>query len=224
MERVALVDPGCSQSIVCEELIEPVQGLPQAQVLIGCVQGGQKYYPVAVINFQWKEEKETLKVGVLPHLEEDIIIGTDYAVFSLLLTKAGQEHTLRMRWKEVPYDAGEGVSCIPRDHLSKRQKRIQRQQYVQNPNKTTRVAPGIPGKVYTVAGDFRQSQRDDPSLKNAWQQALNHEEHVPDTSHVEAWPGKKSLPEVQGALETGTGISRLVSEARQTRNATFGFK
>ncbi|KAJ1149991.1 hypothetical protein NDU88_002789 [Pleurodeles waltl] len=190
-------------------MIEPSQGLPQAQVLIACVHGDQRYYPVAVINVQWREE--TLKVGVLPHLDEDIIIGTDYAAFPLLLTKAGQEHTLKMWWKEVPYDAGEGVSRNPRDHLSKRQKRIQRQQYAQKPNETTRLGPGVTGKVCTVAGDFRQSQRDDPSLKNAWQQALNHEEHVRPMEKAERRRRDSSTKAGGGVPRTETYYHRLTS-------------
>ncbi|KAJ1149091.1 hypothetical protein NDU88_001909 [Pleurodeles waltl] len=69
------------------------------------------------------------------------------------------------------------VSQQPRIRLSKRQKRIQRQQYSIKDYEISKTNPGAIGKVYTVAGDFRQSQRDDPSLKNAWQKALHNEEH-----------------------------------------------
>ncbi|KAJ1159501.1 hypothetical protein NDU88_000008 [Pleurodeles waltl] len=175
-----------------------------------------------------EREKETLKVGVLPHLEEDIITGTDYAAFSLLLTKAGQEHTLKMWWKEVPYDTREAASQHPRKHLSKRQKRIQRQQYAVKDYEVTKMDPGATGKVYTVAGDFRQSQRDNPSLKNPWQQALNHEEHVDESEVTQRSnlpigsalyprdPGdvKGEVPEFQ---ESGDGRSGDFQEAAADR-------
>ncbi|KAJ1157020.1 hypothetical protein NDU88_009736 [Pleurodeles waltl] len=92
--------------------------------------------------------------------------------------KTEQEHTLEMWGKEIPYDSGEIVSQRPKTQLSKRQKRTQRQQYSVKDYEVSKKDPGDTGKVYTVAGDFRQRQRDDSSLKNAWQQALRHEEPV----------------------------------------------
>ncbi|KAJ1106786.1 hypothetical protein NDU88_004184 [Pleurodeles waltl] len=89
----------------------------------------QKYYPVAQVHLQWRGENEMLKVGVLPHLEEDIIIGTDYADFPTLLTKAGQEHTLKSWWEDVPFEAGVGLSRDPKVPLTGREKRVQRKQY-----------------------------------------------------------------------------------------------
>ncbi|KAJ1190353.1 hypothetical protein NDU88_007091 [Pleurodeles waltl] len=82
-----------------------------------------------------------------------------------------------MWWNEVPYNDGEEARRIPRERPSKQQKRIQHCQYAEKPFELTKKNPGATGKVYTVAGDFRQSQRDDPSLKNAWQQALKHEDN-----------------------------------------------
>ncbi|KAJ1119346.1 hypothetical protein NDU88_007532 [Pleurodeles waltl] len=165
---------GCSQSVIRQDLVEPRQGVPQANVLIACVHGDQAYYPVAIIKFQWRGEDEPLKVGVLPHLEEDIIIGTDYTAFPRLLIKAGEEHMMKKRWEEVPYDTEVAENQPPKLHLSKRQKRIQRRQYWGKDYESNKTTPGAMDKVYTVAGDFRQ--RDDPSLKNAWEKALSNEE------------------------------------------------
>ncbi|KAJ1176042.1 hypothetical protein NDU88_001326 [Pleurodeles waltl] len=127
---------------------------------------------------KWRDANETLKVGVLSHLEEDIIIGTDYTDFFTLLTKAGQEHTLKTWWEEVPFGAGEGVSRTPKITLSKREKRVQRQHYTQKNNTPPEPSSRVASRVCTIPGEFWQSQRDDPSLKNAWQQALNPEERA----------------------------------------------
>ncbi|KAJ1188366.1 hypothetical protein NDU88_005127 [Pleurodeles waltl] len=129
----------------------------------------------ARIRFQWRGEEETLRVGVLPHLEEDIIIGTDYAAFPRLLSKAGEEHMMKKWWKEVPYDTEIAETRPIKPPLSKQQKRAQRQQNWEG-NRGNTDTPGITGKVYTVVGDFRQKQREDPSLKNAWAKALSSEE------------------------------------------------
>ncbi|KAJ1114602.1 hypothetical protein NDU88_002837 [Pleurodeles waltl] len=112
------------------------------QVLIACVHGDQAYYPMATIMFQWRGEEENLRVGVLPHLEEDIIIGTDYIAFTALLNKAGEEHMLHKWWEEVPYDPEVTETQSPKDHLSKRKKRIQKQQYWEKPCESKETAPG----------------------------------------------------------------------------------
>ncbi|KAJ1113549.1 hypothetical protein NDU88_001791 [Pleurodeles waltl] len=83
--------------------------------------------------------------------------------------------------------------------LSRRQKRAERQQYVQNPNTVTRPSPGVASKVCTVSGDFRQSQRNDPSLKNAWQQALNPEEHAHTRVGGHELVRKKARERVRGS-------------------------
>ncbi|KAJ1170166.1 hypothetical protein NDU88_002047 [Pleurodeles waltl] len=158
--------------------------MPQTQVLIACVHGDQSYYPVARIRFQWRGKEETLRVGVLPHLEEDIIIGTDYAAFPRLLNKAREEHMMKKWWEEIPYDTEIAETRPLKPHLSKRQKRAQSQQHWEE-NQGNTDPPGITGKVCTVAGDFRQKQREDPSLKNAWEKALSREEEgVGPTFHI----------------------------------------
>ncbi|KAJ1155149.1 hypothetical protein NDU88_007884 [Pleurodeles waltl] len=149
-EKVALVDSGCSQSLIRQDLVGPRQAVSQTHVLIACV---PSYYPVAMIRFQWRGEEETLRVGVLPHLEEDIIIGTDYTALPQLVSKAGEEHMMKRWWEEVPYDTEIAETRPIKPRLSKRQKRVQRQQHWEEKWGNT-APPGITGKVYTVAGDF----------------------------------------------------------------------
>ncbi|KAJ1178017.1 hypothetical protein NDU88_003267 [Pleurodeles waltl] len=163
------------ESVIRQDLVEPRQTVPQTHVLIACVHGDQSYNPVARIRFQWRGEEETLRVGVLPHLEEDIIIRTDYAAFPRLLSKAGEEHMMKKWWEEVPYDTEIAETRPIKPPLSKRQKRAQRQQHWEENRGNTDTA-GITGKVYTVAGNLRQKQREDPSLKNAWVKAHSSEE------------------------------------------------
>ncbi|KAJ1117486.1 hypothetical protein NDU88_005686 [Pleurodeles waltl] len=81
-------------------------------------------------------------------------------------SKAGEEHMMKKWWDEVPYDTEIAETRPLKPHLSKRQKRAQRQQHWEE-NRGNTDKPRITGKVYTVAGDFRQKQREDPSLKNA---------------------------------------------------------
>ncbi|KAJ1201568.1 hypothetical protein NDU88_005376 [Pleurodeles waltl] len=183
IERTALVDSGCSESVIRQKLVSPGQGDPQAQVLIACVHGDQRYYPVATVRLNWRGKEEAIRVGVLPHLDEHIILGTDYEDFPSLLNKAGQEHILRTWWEEVPIGEGEEESRRPRVILSSKQKREQRQQYTQSQKGLKPNIPEAASIVCTITGDFQQRQHDDPTLKHAWQQALNLEDHVTSTGH-----------------------------------------
>ncbi|KAJ1150154.1 hypothetical protein NDU88_002951 [Pleurodeles waltl] len=116
-----------------------------------------------------------------------------------------------MWWNEAPYDDREEASRIPRERPSKRQKRIQRHQYAEKTFELTKKNPGATGKVYTVARDFRQSQRDDPSLKNTWQQALRHE----DNGELKGrGPGDRKEVKDRGGNGPG-GVRRRATEARE---------
>ncbi|XP_069085522.1 uncharacterized protein [Pleurodeles waltl] len=172
-KRTALIDSGCSHSVIRGNLVMPGQVVKGQQVLITCVHGDQRYYPLATIQLQWREWSEDLRVGVLSKLEEDIIIGTDYVDFSSLLERTGQEHMLTSWWTEVPEgDMPEGPGRI-RATLSKKQKREQRHSYWQTLPSDEDSTPS--GRICSITGDFRQNQNEDPSLKHAWQQAQSGE-------------------------------------------------
>ncbi|KAJ1218094.1 hypothetical protein NDU88_005680 [Pleurodeles waltl] len=115
-------------------------------------------------------------VGMIPGLGDDLILGTDYANFTPLLAKACQENVTYTWWGEAPYGRAEVEERPLRLKLSIKQKREQRREY----HATT--APGLlepapqAATVLTTIGSFRQAQREDPTLKNAWQQALNPDE------------------------------------------------
>ncbi|KAJ1205332.1 hypothetical protein NDU88_000767 [Pleurodeles waltl] len=111
------------------------------------------------------DRTETLRVGVLPRLDEDIILGTDYEDFPSLLEKAGQEHLLGTWWEEAPSGLDKEEPKEARVTLSRRQNREQRHSYAQKslPQNGHEVARN----VYTFTGDFRRNQNEDPSLKHA---------------------------------------------------------
>ncbi|KAJ1163755.1 hypothetical protein NDU88_004208 [Pleurodeles waltl] len=139
---------------------------------------GSKLLSCSHCTPELERQNETIRVGVLPHLGEDIILGTDYEDFPSLLTKAGQEHILRTWWEEVPTGAVVEESRRPRVIPSRKQKREQRQNYIQTQKAPKSDIPEAASSVCTITGDFRQSQHDDPSLEHAWHQALNPDDHV----------------------------------------------
>ncbi|KAJ1152497.1 hypothetical protein NDU88_005272 [Pleurodeles waltl] len=173
MERTALVDSGRSQSVIRQNLVLPGQRTPQSQVLIACVHGDQLPYPVATVHLNWRGDDETITVGVIPNLGKDLIFGTDYVDFTSLLEKAGHKHVNNAWWEEAPFGASEVEARTPRIKLSRKQKREQRQEHrnlrdLRNLDPTPHTAT-----AFTTTGDFRQAQHEDPTLKNAWHQALH---------------------------------------------------
>ncbi|KAJ1153116.1 hypothetical protein NDU88_005882 [Pleurodeles waltl] len=87
--------------------------------------------------------------------------------------KACQENTANAWWDEAPFGTTEIEARPLRKKLSRKEKREQRQEY-QNPL-TPETPEPVPqtDTVLTIAGTFRQAQREDPTLKNTWQQALH---------------------------------------------------
>ncbi|KAJ1217223.1 hypothetical protein NDU88_004818 [Pleurodeles waltl] len=110
---------------------------------------------------------------MIPHLGEDLILSNDYENFTPLLEKACQENIANAWWAEAPFGTTEIDVRPVRKKLSWKEKREQRQEY------QDRLPPEIPesvpqtGTVLTIAGTFRQAQREDHTLKNTWQQALH---------------------------------------------------
>ncbi|KAJ1150111.1 hypothetical protein NDU88_002909 [Pleurodeles waltl] len=103
-----------------------------------------------------------------PHLGEDLILGTDYENFTPLLEKACHETIANAWWTEAPFGTTEIDLRPVRKKVSQKEKREERQEYQ---NQQPPVIPeSVPqtGAVLTSAGTFRQAQRKDPSLKNAW--------------------------------------------------------
>ncbi|KAJ1118595.1 hypothetical protein NDU88_006786 [Pleurodeles waltl] len=109
---------------------------------------------------------------MIPSLGEDLILGTDYANFTPLLEKACQEDITSTRWEEAPYGTAKVEEIPLRKKLSRKQKREQRQEYHATPTPDSHKPSPRAATVLTTVGSFRQAQREDPTLKNAWQQAL----------------------------------------------------
>ncbi|KAJ1154992.1 hypothetical protein NDU88_007730 [Pleurodeles waltl] len=173
VERTALVDSGCSQSVIQQNLVLLVQRTPQSQVLITCVHGNQLPYPVAMVRLNWRGDDETITVGVIPDLGEDLILGTDYVDFISLLEKASQEHGNNAWCEEAPFGASEDEVRTPRIKLSRKQKREQRREHRNFHNLRNLDPAPHTATIFTTTGEFRQAEHEDPTLKNAWHQALH---------------------------------------------------
>ncbi|KAJ1088695.1 hypothetical protein NDU88_001851 [Pleurodeles waltl] len=155
---------------------------------------------MATVRLHWKGEDETIKVGVIPNLGEDLILGTDYVDFTSLLNEAGDELVHNAWWEEVPFGVGEEESRKPQVKLSRKQKREQRRMYqlARDPRSTDSKDP--PAIIYTITGDSRQCQHEDLTLKHAWHQALNPDDHVgPGRGTTGSREEEKPAPQRRGA-------------------------
>ncbi|KAJ1185969.1 hypothetical protein NDU88_002754 [Pleurodeles waltl] len=151
--RPALVDLGCSQSVIRQKLVLTGQGNPQSQVLVACVHGDQRPYPVATVHLNLKGEDESITVGVITNLGEDLILGTDYVDFISLLEKARQEHVNNDWWEEATFGASEEETRKPQLKLSRKQKREQQWKY-HNLQEPRNPDPNPPAIICTTTGDF----------------------------------------------------------------------
>ncbi|KAJ1135546.1 hypothetical protein NDU88_001985 [Pleurodeles waltl] len=230
MERTALVDSGCSQSVIRQSLVLPEQRTPQTQVLIACVHGDQRLCPVAMVLLNWKGEDGTITVGVIPNLDEEIILSTDYINFTSLLEKASQEHVNNAWWDEAPFGASEIDVRTPKNKLSRKQKREQRREY-QNVRDLENICPTLhTATVFTTAGDFRQAQHGDPTLKNAWHQAVHPDGQSPlargsvcDVRRGVARPYLRLVPTLPGTAQFCKREQRIHKDFRhQGRSRDVG--
>ncbi|KAJ1149271.1 hypothetical protein NDU88_002083 [Pleurodeles waltl] len=165
--RNILIDYGCRQSVIKEAYVQPDQWDPNTQVLITCVHGDRETYPVATIEINWRGHEEYLSVGVIPELGEDMIIGTDYEAFPQLLNTANQDHISDSWWEEAPFVSFNIEGNNPIRKLSKAQKRKQNRLYQKETVSSKTPVPDSPKAIMSMAGQFQQAQREDPTLKNA---------------------------------------------------------
>ncbi|KAJ1085401.1 hypothetical protein NDU88_005533 [Pleurodeles waltl] len=151
----------------------------------------------------WRGTEETIAVGMISNLGEDLILGTDYVNFTPLLEKACQENIANVWWDEAPFGTTEIDARPLRKKLSRKEKREQRQKYL-NPL-TPETSEPVPqtATVLTIAGSFRQTQREDPTLKNAWQQALH-----PDGRST----GRRRTAKTLATLQEKRGTARCKSD------------
>ncbi|KAJ1181686.1 hypothetical protein NDU88_006888 [Pleurodeles waltl] len=171
-EKNVLIDSGCNQSVVKQDYVQPDQWIPNAQVLITGVHGDRKTYSVATVSSNWGGQEQFLSIGVIPDLGENMIIGTDYCAFAHLLNNVNQDHIANSWWNDAPLVSSEIEEHNTRRKLSKKQKREQKQGYWTNSDPTKPSVTAVPKAIMSIAGRFRQAQREDPTLKNAWQIAL----------------------------------------------------
>uniref|UniRef100_A0AAQ4Q9F2 Gypsy retrotransposon integrase-like protein 1 n=1 Tax=Gasterosteus aculeatus aculeatus TaxID=481459 RepID=A0AAQ4Q9F2_GASAC len=90
----AMVDSGCTQSMIHQRLVRPGALVEASRVSIKCVHGDIHDYPVVPIEIRFGSKKHRVRVAVSSRLTHPLILGTDLSGFHKL---AGQCAGVRSR-------------------------------------------------------------------------------------------------------------------------------
>nr|XP_025037655.1 uncharacterized protein LOC112544857 [Pelodiscus sinensis] len=150
----AILDSGCGQTIVRKDVIYPVRARG-APIALRCVHGDIHYYPTTQVRIGDGEVERNCIVAVGPRLAYPLLLGRDWPGLKQLLGRGdrgrnpGQEPEVG-QGTLVAQGEQEGEEAIPG------------------------VAPAAEASGQTrldvEEGDFLTQQREDPTLRAAWEQ------------------------------------------------------
>ncbi|KAJ1202791.1 hypothetical protein NDU88_006587 [Pleurodeles waltl] len=164
---VALIDSGCSQSVVRAGLFDAPYYTSEFTVSICCIHGETREYPLIWITLTWGGQEIPIRVGLVEQLVEEAIIGTDFSEFPQLLDSLRQLEETNNWWKDAPFSNMPLSPSRVRPKLTRKEKRIIKKAY--NQDRSNRVITKV--LALTALPSFRTSQREDPSLIHAWKSA-----------------------------------------------------
>uniref|UniRef100_A0A8P4KG28 Gypsy retrotransposon integrase-like protein 1 n=1 Tax=Dicentrarchus labrax TaxID=13489 RepID=A0A8P4KG28_DICLA len=81
----AMVDSGCTQSIIHQNLVRPGTLVEASWVDIRCVHGDIHRYVVVPVEIRYKGKKHTVKAAVSSRLTHPLVLGTDWTGFNRLV-------------------------------------------------------------------------------------------------------------------------------------------
>ncbi len=80
-----LVDSGCNQTSIHQNLVQPEALDTSCMVQVRCVHRDVAEYPVVHLAIQFRGQKHNVEVAVNPHLWHPLILGTNLPSFKVLL-------------------------------------------------------------------------------------------------------------------------------------------
>ncbi|XP_061918090.1 uncharacterized protein LOC133659350 [Entelurus aequoreus] len=83
----AMVDSGCKQSMVHQNLVRPGALKRATRVKIRCIHGDVHEYPIVPVQILYEGQKHKVKVAVSVHLTHPVILGTNWPGFNHLVTQ-----------------------------------------------------------------------------------------------------------------------------------------
>ncbi|XP_065407431.1 uncharacterized protein LOC135972648 [Chrysemys picta bellii] len=183
----ALVDSGCSQTLIREGLV-PNLNLSGPPIYLQCVHGDICQYPTAWVKMGVGGREEGLRVGVAPRLAYPVVLGRDWPGFGEVLLryqppKPRPDRTIApgtgLLGSRLRDDPGEGTSSAAETPAN-------------CPGDRPRSVEDAQAELERD-GDFLQEQREDPTLSRAWEQANNPvmegdgTQRIPQGPRFEVW-------------------------------------
>uniref|UniRef100_K7EZ52 Gypsy retrotransposon integrase-like protein 1 n=1 Tax=Pelodiscus sinensis TaxID=13735 RepID=K7EZ52_PELSI len=166
----ALIDSGCSQTMVQESLVkspEPAGG----PVLLQCVHGDIKAYPTAWVRVADACEERICRVGLAPQLAYPVILGRDWPGLRRLVQEwAQQDPPETGRRPRTGTVVAQGENPEPEDEPGVRAGT--------SGSAETPTPPIEEGETewLDARGDFMRDQREDLTLSRAWEQIQEAED------------------------------------------------
>ncbi|XP_061767902.1 uncharacterized protein LOC133559923 [Nerophis ophidion] len=83
----AMVDSGCGQTMIHQNLVRPGALRHATRLKIRCVHGDVHEYPIVPVEIWYDGQKHRVEVAVSTHLSHPVILGTNWPGFRRLLTQ-----------------------------------------------------------------------------------------------------------------------------------------
>ncbi|XP_069071933.1 uncharacterized protein [Pleurodeles waltl] len=184
---MALIDSGCSQSVIRRSIIHPVQPTNDQWVTICCIHGDRAQYPLSTVEVEWNTHLDLLPVGLMDNLIEECVIGTDYQRFHEILDQTRKKDPVDEWWGTAPFWEASICSSPTRKKLTRRERRAEKHRFATK--QVQKEEGGLVAHIETAPISFRMSQHEDPTLGNAWKNAK-----PASTGEVRHIPGSRQCP------------------------------
>ncbi|XP_073721145.1 uncharacterized protein [Misgurnus anguillicaudatus] len=112
----ALLDTGCTQTLVENELVPEVNICSVPQVIVKCVHGEERHYPIANVNVGIEGHSYLMKVGLAQGLPYQVILGHDFPALADLLAVKNTCNVVLTRAQKLRNecdDTDNPLMCMP---------------------------------------------------------------------------------------------------------------
>uniref|UniRef100_K7EX43 Gypsy retrotransposon integrase-like protein 1 n=1 Tax=Pelodiscus sinensis TaxID=13735 RepID=K7EX43_PELSI len=192
----ALVDSGCSQTMVRTELV-PEWEAAGGNISMQCIHGDVRTYPTGWVRLSDGVDEAICRVALAPKLVYPVLLGRDWPGFRRIL------HEWDAQEQPPPAGVANSTRGMP-----------------QGPREEPEPEKTLASEEVGGEEDFQRDQREDPSLTHAWEQATG-ENGDPDGTAPRPTPRFEvradRLYRVARTAEGQTEVTQLLVPARFRR-------
>ena len=196
----ALVDSGCTQSIIHQDLVRPGALVEASWVDVRCIHGDIHRYPVVPVEIRYRGKNHRIQAAVSSRLAHPLILGTDWRGFSQLIGECGgvRARSIGLRGSGAAL-SGDARSTDTADGEG-------------DPGGPSQETPR--GPEVSSMEDFPLEQSRDDTLRFAFDQVIAIDGHVVRPGAVQTYPRfsiiKDRLYRVSRDTQTGEEMTQLL--------------